>query len=639
VRNAERVLGYVRGLGSLRKGSIMHIANRKRALRALVMSVTALLASAAGAQTFTQNTLITIPTNGVGSVYPSVINVAGVPGTISTAAFSVNVTLSHSNPREVDIYLVSPAGDRIALLSDAGGTGSFSGTLRFSQGGRLPTIGETLIPNSFYFPTDFDPGDVLPAPAPAGVYTAAFSSLVGDNPNGNWSLYVFDDTAGIGGSIANWSLTFGGSTTGSSNSTATTYQGVIRDASNSVLTGTADITFRLYDSSNSTSGNDLVAGPVTFSNVDLDDVTGTFTLNPDFGAAAYTSSTAKFIEISVRSPAGAGAFTTLLPRQELRPAPISQSSLRLASTLSSVLPAAEAVGTSVRIYGDLDVDGGQLDLRSGNTAFWRVNGDQSLNDFSVELVTQATADVVATTETVIETEDTTRRTTFNAGLDITRAVEVNTTTAPTVKIGIGNNASVAAAGAGFLVLGEPTGFNVVYDNNEIQGRFNGAVSDLTLNDEGGLVGVGRFPVTNVLEVEGNASKSVAGTWLANSDRRIKQDVRPVSEALATLAKVNPVTFMYTPEYAMTHRGVEPSRRYYNIIAQEFAQVFPDAVKGSGEYLPGMDKNPAGEILQVDTYPATITSIAAINELHELLKKQQAEIERLSKELEVLRKRN
>jgi hypothetical protein len=53
----------------------------------------------------------------------------------------------------------------------------------------------------------------------------------------------------------------------------------------------------------------------------------------------------------------------------------------------------------------------------------------------------------------------------------------------------------------------------------------------------------------------------------------------------------------------------------------------------------MDKNPAGEILQVDTYPATITSIAAINELHELLKKQQAEIERLSKELEVLRKRN
>ncbi|HLP83153.1 MAG TPA: tail fiber domain-containing protein [Phycisphaerales bacterium] len=616
----------------------MHIANRKSALRALVMSVTALLAGAASAQTFTQNTAITIPTNGVGSVYPSVINVAGVPGTINLSAFSVNVNLSHSNPREVDIYLVSPAGDRIALLSDAGGTGSVLGTLRFSQGGRLPTIGETLIPNSFYFPTDFDPGDVLPAPAPAGAYAASFSSLVGDSPNGNWSLYVFDDTAGVGGSIANWSITFGGSVIGSSNSTATTYQGVIRDASNSLLTGTADITFRLYDSPSSTSANDLVAGPVTFNNVDLDDVTGTFTVNPDFGAAAYTSSTAKFIEVSVRSPAGVGAFTTLSPRQELRPAPIAQTSLRLASTFSSVLPAAEAVGTSVRIYGDLDVDGGQLDLRSGNSAFWRVNGDQTSNDYAIELVTQATADSVAVTDTVMETEDTSRRTTFNAGLDITRTVEVNGSTVPTVKIATGNNASVAADSAGFLVLGEPTGFNVVYDNNEIQGRNNGAVSDLTLNDEGGLVGIGRFPSTNVLEVEGNASKAVAGLWLANSDRRIKQDVQPVTNALATLAKVKPVTFMYTPEYAMTHRGVESSRRYYNVIAQEFAEVFPEVVKGSGEYMPGMDKNPAGEILQVDTYPATITSIAAINELHELLKKQQAEIERLSKEVEALRKK-
>lgn len=617
----------------------MNTASRKSALRALVMSVTALLASAAGAQTFTQNTPINIPTNGVGSVYPSVINVAGVAGTINTNAFTVTVSLNHGNPREVDMYLVSPTGDRIALFSDVGGTASFFGTLRFSSSGRFPTIGEALTSNAFYAPTDFDPGDVLPAPAPAGAYTASFSGLSGDNPNGNWSLYVFDDTAGVGGSISSWSLNFGGNTAGTSISTAFTYQGLLRDAGGAPITTTADLQMRLYDSATSTSANDLVAGPVSFNNVNLDDVTGTFTVNPDFGVAASTSSTSKWVEIAVRSPAGVGAFTTLTPRQLLTPAPVAQSSLRLASSGSGQLPAAEAVGTSVRIYGDLDVDGGQLDLRSGNTAFWRVNGDQLSNDYAIELVTQATADSIAVTDTVMETEDTSRRTTFNAGLDITRLVEVNGSTVPTVKIATGNNASVALASAGFLVLGEPTGFNVVYDNNEIQGRNNGLVSDLTLNEEGGLVGVGRFPVTNVLEVEGNASKSIAGAWLANSDRRIKQDVQPVTGALAMLAKVKPVTFMYTPDYAMTHRGVEPSRRYFNVIAQEFAEVFPDAVRGSGEYLPGMDKNPAGEVLQVDTHPATITSIAAINELHELLKKQQAEIERLSKELEVLRKRN
>jgi hypothetical protein len=179
----------VRGTGKARKGIIMQ-SKSKSVLAVLAASIVGMLAASAHAQTFTQNTAITIPTNGVGSVYPSVINVAGVPGTINTSAFSVTVNLSHTNPREVDIYLVSPAGDRIALLSDAGGTTLVSGPLRFSQSGRVPTIGETLIPNSFYFPTDFDPGDVLPAPAPAGAYSTSFFALSGDNPNGNWSLYM-----------------------------------------------------------------------------------------------------------------------------------------------------------------------------------------------------------------------------------------------------------------------------------------------------------------------------------------------------------------------------------------------------------------------------------------------------------------
>lgn len=619
------------------KGSAMNIASRKSALRALVMSATTLLASAAGAQTFTQNTPITIPTNGVGSVYPSVINVAGVAGTISIGAFSVTVNFNHPNPREVDVYLVSPTGDRIALMSDMGGAVSFNGTLRFSVSGRAPTISETLTNNAVYAPTDFDPGDVLPAPAPAGAYTASFTALSGDNPNGNWSLYVFDDTAGVGGSISSWSLTFGGTTGGSSISTAFTYQGVLRDAGGNPITSNADIQMRLYDSPTSTSSVDLVAGPISFSNVNLDDATGTFTVTPDFGIAASSSSTSKWIEIAVRSPAGAGPFTTLTPRQLLTPAPVAQSSLRLASTGAGQLPAAEAVGTSVRIYGDLDVDGGQLDLRSGNNSFWTVDGD-SFNDFALRLRTQPNADALLDSFTVMTADDTSRRVNMNSGVTISRGVETPTNTSPTVQITTGNDAELPAS-AGFLVLGQTSSENIVMDTNEIQARTNGVATDLALQFEGGFVGIGRFAAANVLEVQGNASKSIAGSWLANSDRRIKQDVQPVTGALATLAKVKPVTFMYTPEYAMTHRGVEPSRRYFNVIAQEFAEVFPDAVKGSGEYLPGMDKNPAGEVLQVDTYPATITSIAAINELHELLKKQQAEIERLSKELEVLRKRN
>ena len=79
-------------------------------------------------------------------------------------------------------------------------------------------------------------------------------------------------------------------------------------------------------------------------------------------------------------------------------------------------------------------------------------------------------------------------------------------------------------------------------------------------------------------------------------------------ALATLEKVRPVTFRYTDDYLKAHPDIKDVP-YYNVIAQEFREVFPNAVKSSGEKLPD-----GSEILQVDTYPATITALAAIKEL-------------------------
>ena len=60
-----------------------------------------------------------------------------------------------------------------------------------------------------------------------------------------------------------------------------------------------------------------------------------------------------------------------------------------------------------------------------------------------------------------------------------------------------------------------------------------------------------------------------------------------------------------------------------MIAQEFRAVFPDHVQSSGEKLPD-----GSEILQVDTYPLTIYSAAAIQELNDQLKQKQEAIEDL-----------
>jgi hypothetical protein len=138
-----------------------------------------------------------------------------------------------------------------------------------------------------------------------------------------------------------------------------------------------------------------------------------------------------------------------------------------------------------------------------------------------------------------------------------------------------------------------------------------AFKPLVLNPAGpSIVGIGRIPTANKLEVEGTASKSVAGSWLANSDRRIKTELGTVKDALAVLAQIAVRTFRYSEAYRGAHPCIE-DRTYLGVVAQEFAEVFPDYVRGSGETLPeGGD-----EILQVDAWPLTVYSVAAIQELH------------------------
>ena len=153
-------------------------------------------------------------------------------------------------------------------------------------------------------------------------------------------------------------------------------------------------------------------------------------------------------------------------------------------------------------------------------------------------------------------------------------------------------------------------------------------------DHLGRLGIGRTPTTNALEVNGNASKSSAGSWLSNSDRRIKTEIESIEGALDKLDQVRLVDFRYTDDYLAAHPEIE-DRRYPNVIAQEFATVFPDDVKGSGQMLPD-----GSEVLQVDTYPLTIYSAAAIQELHRenrLLQKKLNEQEKRLRKLEELLK--
>ena len=148
----------------------------------------------------------------------------------------------------------------------------------------------------------------------------------------------------------------------------------------------------------------------------------------------------------------------------------------------------------------------------------------------------------------------------------------------------------------------------------------------------GNTGIKRSPTANDLEVEGTASKTAAGDWLANSDARIKQDIQPVTDALAKMDRVRLVSFRYNEAYRKNHPSLE-DRRYLNVIAQEFREVFPEHVKASGEKLPD-----GSEILQVDAYPLTIYAAAAVQELNLKVERLENELRSRNADNEQLRRR-
>jgi hypothetical protein len=118
--------------------------------------------------------------------------------------------ISHTYPDDLDILLVAPGGQKVLLMSDAGGgTGINNVTLTFDDAAASNLPDSSAIVSGTYKPTDFTTGDAFPSPAPAGPYGTALSVFNGLNPNGTWSLYVMDDAAGDSGSIAGgWSLKF-----------------------------------------------------------------------------------------------------------------------------------------------------------------------------------------------------------------------------------------------------------------------------------------------------------------------------------------------------------------------------------------------------------------------------------------------
>ncbi|MBL9138490.1 MAG: proprotein convertase P-domain-containing protein [Verrucomicrobiales bacterium] len=159
-------------------------------------------------RSFTNNRSIVINDNGAASDYPSIITVGSLVGDVASVRVGIN-GLAHRFPQDIDILLVSPDGKKALIMSDAGGGNAVTNinlTFDTTSNGAVPRDG-TLASGS-YLASNYDgASDAFPSPAPAGSYATSLNEFVGASANGDWKLYIVDDTATDSGVInGGWTL-------------------------------------------------------------------------------------------------------------------------------------------------------------------------------------------------------------------------------------------------------------------------------------------------------------------------------------------------------------------------------------------------------------------------------------------------
>lgn len=140
--------------------------------------------------------------------------------------------------------------------------------------------------------------------------------------------------------------------------------------------------------------------------------------------------------------------------------------------------------------------------------------------------------------------------------------------------------------------------------------------NLSLNPNGGFVGIGTVAPTLALSVSGDANKSVGGgSWQVFSDQRLKTIKGQFTSGLRALMQLQPIRFEYKKDNAL---GLTSGGEQIGFGAQAVQKAIPEAVTTSST-----------GYLQVNNDPILWTMLNAIKE-------QQKEIEQLKAEVRKLR---
>ena len=193
-----------------------------------------------------------------------------------------------------------------------------------------------------------------------------------------------------------------------------------------------------------------------------------------------------------------------------------------------------------------------------------------------------------------------------------RLVTVFATTSPVLQLI--NDTGGTTANDGFQIV--QNGLNTTLENQEAGTMaFRTSSTDRVTITSTGNVGIGTAAPTDLLSVNGNASKPGGGTWAVFSDERLKNIKGPFTSGLQAVMRLQPIRYEYKPQNAL---GIRMIGQHIGFSAQNVQQVIPEAVSQT-----------ANGYLTVNNDPIIWAMLNAIKE-------QQAEIEKLRTEVRRLR---
>jgi hypothetical protein len=146
--------------------------------------------------------------------------------------------------------------------------------------------------------------------------------------------------------------------------------------------------------------------------------------------------------------------------------------------------------------------------------------------------------------------------------------------------------SVATSGQDGIMIEDPSaptyGAYFHYDDANTQVKIGGVTagtynSTIVIPRDNNRVGIGRTPATNALEVNGDASKTSSGDWLANSDARLKKEIKQMDSqtVLDKMLALKGVTYYWNDTVTGSKR---PTQLQYGFTAQNIQEVFPILVE-------------------------------------------------------------